>query len=168
MSGPYQTPPVSPSPTILVVDEEPSVLRLCRAVLEQAGFTVIEADDSSEALKTCAHHQGSLDLLITALTLPPPSFQIASSANQFPHVHGYDLAIRAATIRPGLRVILMSGNPDKELASYGITRTTLPILTKPFDRNGLVNFVQEVLRQPAPNLNSSSQEKAANDTEWFG
>ena len=103
-----------------------------------------------------------------AFTLPPPSFQIASSSNQFPHVHGYDLAIRAATIRPGLRVILMSGNPDKELASYGITRATLPILAKPFDQKGLVNFVREVLRRPAPALAPTSQGKAANDAEWFG
>jgi len=168
MSGPQQTQSVAPSPTILVVDEETSVRRLCRTLLEQAGFTVIEADGSSEALKACTHHEGSLDLLITALTLPPPSFQIASSSNQFPHVHGYDLAVRAATIRPGLRVILMSGNPDKELVSYGITGTTLPTLAKPFDQNGLVSLVQEVLRKPAPDLDSTSQEKAANDAEWFG
>jgi DNA-binding NtrC family response regulator len=146
MSGPHQTQPLSPPPTILVV----------------------EADGSSEALKICTHHKGSLDLLITALTLPPPSFQIASSSNQFPHVHGYDLAIRAATIRPGLRVILMSGNPDKELASYGITRSTLPILAKPFDQKGLVSFVRKVLKQPSPALDHSGQGKAANDAEWFG
>jgi DNA-binding response OmpR family regulator len=152
----------------LVVDEESSVLRLCRALLEQAGFAVLEADGSSEALKVCTHHDGPLDLLITALTLPPPSFQIASSSNQFPHVHGYDLAVRAATIQPGLRVILMSDNPDKELASYGITRTVYPILTKPFDQKGLVNFVREVLRQPAPALTPINQGKAANDAEWFG
>lgn len=168
MPGPHQTQPRSPAPTILVVDEERSALRLCRALLEPAGFTVLEADGSSEALKICTHHEGSLDLLITALTLPPPSFQIASSSNQFPHVHGYDLAVRAATIRPGLRVILMSENPDKELASYGITRATVPILAKPFDQKGLASFVQNVLRQPAPALDPTNQGKAANDAEWFG
>jgi DNA-binding NtrC family response regulator len=152
----------------LVVDEESSVLRLCRALLEQAGFGVLEADGSSEALKICTHHEGPLDLLITALTLPPPGFQIASSSNQFPHVHGYDLSIRAAAIRPGLRVILMSGDPDKELASYGITRTALPVLAKPFDQKGLANFVREVLRRPAPALEPTSHGKAANDAEWFG
>lgn len=168
MSGPQQTQSVSPSPTILVVDDETSILTVCHALLEQAGFTVLETDGSSEALKICAQHEGPVDILITALTLAPPAFQIASSTNQFPHVNGYELAVRAAAIRPGLRVILMSRNPDKELASHGISRTTLPVLAKPFDQDTLACLVQEVLAQPAPTLDPSSHGNAANDAEWFG
>src|SRR5689334_17770663 len=104
------------SPTILVVDVEQSILGLCKAILEGAGFSVLEANGSSEALKICLQHPGPIDLLLTDLVLPPPTFRLASSSNQFPHVNGQELANRAAKIRSGLSIIVMTGNPEKELA----------------------------------------------------
>lgn len=168
MSGQQDSSTPATSPTILVVDDEMGITNLCKAILQQAGFTVLDADGSSEALKICTQHEGPIDLLLTDLVLPPPGFQLAPSSNPFPHVHGHELAIRAATIRQGLRVILMSGNPDKELAGHGIKRGTLPFLAKPFEKDGLISLVREVLTQPAPALDLSGQGKAANDVDWFG
>ncbi|MDF0651411.1 MAG: response regulator [Nitrospira sp.] len=156
------------SPTILVVDDESSILRLCKALLEGAGFAVLEAGDSSEALKICTQHEGPIDLLLTDLVLPPPGFQLAASSNQFPHVNGHELAVRATMIRSGLHIILMSGNPDKELNSHGIRRGTLPFLAKPFERDRLIALVKNVLAQPAPTLAVEQRGRAANDTDWFG
>ena len=156
------------SPTILVVDDELQVLTLCKALLEGSRFTVLEADGSSEALKICTQHQGPIDLLITDLVLPPPAFQLATSSNQFPHVNGHELAVRATMIRSGLRIILMSGNPDKDLASHGIKRGTLPFLAKTFERDRLIALVHTVLAQPAPTLAVENRPRAANDTDWFG
>jgi len=167
MSGQQHNVPPAASPTILVVDDELAVTKLCKTVLQGAGFTVLDADGSSDALKICAQHEGPIDLLLTDLILPPPGFQLASSSNQFPHVHGHELAVRAATMREGLRVILMSGNPDKELASHGIKRGTLPFLAKPFEKEGLIRLIREVLAQPAPALDLSGQGKAANAVDWF-
>ena len=155
-------------PTILVVDDELSIVKLCKALLEESGFRVLEAEGSSEALKICTHHDGAIDLLLTDLVLPPPGFQLASSSNQFPHVNGHELAIRATMIRSGLRIILMSGNPDRELVGHGIKRGTLPFLAKPFEREKLIALVQNVLAQPAPTLAVENRPNAANDTEWFG
>lgn len=93
MSGQQNIAPQSQSPTILLVDDEPSITMLCKTVLQQAGFSVLDADGSSEALKICTQHEGPIDLLLTDLILPPPDFQLASSSNQFPHVHGHELAI---------------------------------------------------------------------------
>ncbi|MDI3461905.1 MAG: hypothetical protein OJF50_000726 [Nitrospira sp.] len=76
------------SPTILVVDDEVPITNLCKALLEASGFTVLEADGSSEALKICTQHRGPIDLLLADLVLPPPGFQLASTANQFPHLNG--------------------------------------------------------------------------------
>ena len=154
------------SPTILVVDDEPSIVKLCHAILQEAGFTILEADGSSEALKICTKHDGPIDLLLTDLVLPPPGFQLASSGNEFPHVHGHELAVRAARIRNGLRIILMSGNPDKELTSHGIKRGTLPFVQKPFEKDALIQLVRDVFQQPPPTLNAN-QAKAANDVDWF-
>ena len=122
MSGQQDIAPRSASPTILVVDDELSVTKLCKTILQQTGFTVLDADGSSEALKICTQHKGPIDLLLTDLILPPPGFQLASSTNQFPHVHGHELAVRALRIRKDLRIILMSGNIDHDLAGYGIRR----------------------------------------------
>jgi DNA-binding NtrC family response regulator len=156
------------SPTILVVDDEPAVTKLCATILQQTGFRVLHADGSSEALKICTEHEGPINLLLTDLILSPPGFQLASTSNPFPHVHGLELAIRAATIRKGLHVILMSGNPNQDLASHGIKRGTLPFLAKPFQQERLVGLVQDVLAQPSPLLDFSGQGKAANNVDWFG
>ena len=154
MSGQQNIAPQSVSPTILVVDDEPAVTKLCKTILQQAGFSVLAADGSSEALKICTQHEGAIDLLLTDLILPPPGFQLASSSNQFPHVHGHDLAIRALRIRKDLRVILMSGNVDKDLAGYGIRRGELPFLPKPFDQQALVALVRQTLHTTPPSIES--------------
>ena len=104
MSGQQDTVSRSLSPTILVVDDELTITKLCKTILQQAGFSVLEADGSSEALKICTQHKGPIDLLLTDLILPPPGFQLASSTNQFPHVHGHELAVRALRIRKDLRM----------------------------------------------------------------
>ena len=168
MENNQENPIATASSTILVVDDEVSIINLCKALLEEAGFTVIEAEGSSEALRLCTHHQGPIDLLITDLVLPPPGFQLASTSNHFPHINGHELAVRATMIRNGLRIILMSGNPDKELASHGIKRGTLPFLAKPFEKDRLITLVHNVLAQPAPTLAVEPRACAANDSDWFG
>ena len=154
MSGQQDIVPRSVSPTILVVDDEPTITKLCKTIFQRAGFSVLEADGSSEALKICTQHEGSIDLLLTDLILPPPGFQLASSSNQFPHVHGYELAVRALRIRKDLRVILMSGNIDQDLAGYGIRRGALPFLPKPFEHQALVALVRQTLHAPPPSVES--------------
>ena len=157
MSAQQNIAPRSASPTILVVDDELSVTKLCKTILQQAGFSVLDADGSSEALKICTRHKGPIDLLVTDLILPPPGFQLASSTNQFPHVHGHELALRALRMRKNLRVVLMSGNIDKDLAGYGIRRGDLPFLSKPFDQQALVALVRETLRAPLPSIESLTE-----------
>ena len=168
MTSLHHTQPRTTPATILVVDDELSIIKLCRALLEDAGFAVLEAEGSSDALKFLTQHKEPIDLLLTDLVLPPPSFQLASASNQFPHVNGHELAIRATMIRSGLRIILMSGNPENELAGHGLKRGTFPFLAKPFDRDRLIALVHNVLAQPAPTLGVENRPRAANDAEWFG
>ena len=154
MSEQRNTVPQSLTPTVLVVDDEPSITKLCKAILQQAGFSVLDADGSSEALRICTQHKGPLDLLLTDIVLPPPSLRLISSSNQFPHVHGHELAVRAFRIRKDLRVILMSGNIDEELAGYGIRRVGVPFLSKPFESQALVALVRQTLQTPPPLIES--------------
>ena len=160
MSGQQNIVPQSQSPTILVVDDEPTVTQLCKTILQRAGFSVLDADGSSEALKLCTQHKGSIDLLLTDLILPPVGFRMASSSNQFPHVHGHELAVRALHIRKDLRVILMSGNVDQDLAGYGIRRGDLPFLPKPFEPQALVTLVQQTLQTSPPSFESPTEDSA--------
>ena len=158
------------NPTVLVVDDDATVLALCNTILEQAGCSVLSASGSSEALKICKRHEGSLDLLVTDLVLPPPEFSFASSGNEFPHVHGHELAFRALGMRKNLRVILMSGNIENELAGYGIRKGALPFLSKPFDPSALVAMVQDTLKAPPPTAGSLTKEQSTGvkgADEWF-
>jgi len=102
--------------TILLVDDEKTIVQLCTLMLQHAGFSVLSATKSSEALKICKAHPGPIDLLLTDLVMPPPEFALASSDNEFPNAHGHELAVRALRLRKDLRVILISGNIDQELA----------------------------------------------------
>ena len=170
MSGQQDIVPPSLPQTILVVDDESAVTMLCTTILQHAGFSVLHADGSSEALKICTQHEGPIDLLLTDLILPPPGFQLASSANQFPHVHGHELAVRALRIRKDLRVIIMSGKIDQDLAGYGLRRGSLLFLQKPFEPQALVALVQQALQASPPSAESLTEDlpKAPRvDDEWF-
>jgi DNA-binding NtrC family response regulator len=140
--------------TILAVDDERAIVQLCTVMLEQAGFSVLSATKSSEALKICKDHPGPIHLLLTDLVIPPPEFALASSDNEFPNVHGHELAVRALRLRKDLRVILMSGNIDQELAGYGIRRGDLPFLAKPFGQKVFVDLVRKTLQELPPSVES--------------
>ena len=157
-------------PTVLVVDDDPASLVRCQKILEQAGYSVLSASGSSEALKICKRRTESIDVLVTDLVLPPPEFTFASSDNEFPHVHGHELALRALRMRADLRVILMSGNIENELAGYHIQMGSLPFLSKPFDSTALLTLVKRTLEQPAPTLASLQKEQSGGvkgGDEWF-
>jgi CheY-like chemotaxis protein len=152
--------------TVLVVDDDPAVINLCTSLLKQAEFETLSADGSSEALKICKQYAGQIDLILTDLVMPAPAFQLASTSNESPHVHGHDLAMRAIRLRQGLRVIMMSGNPDKELASYGIKRGSFPFVRKPFELTAFLQTVLDVLQSPPPKLSDSASGTSGGDVEW--
>jgi len=161
--------PTSTEQTILVVDDEPAVLGVVTTMLTQEGFRVLQANGSSDALRLCKNHQGRIDLLVTDLVLPPPGFSFASDANEFPHVHGHDLALRALHMRKDLRIVLISGNMDKDLAGYGIRQGVLPFIEKPLQSPAFVNLVKQVLQGPPPTVESLTETRKDNpndDNEW--
>ena len=146
--------PQSTKQTILAVDDDTAIIHLCATILEQAGFSVLPATNSSEALKICKNHPRPIHLLLTNLVLPPPELSFASGDNEFPNVHGHELAVRALRMRKDLRVILMSGNIDHDLAGYGIRRGSLTFLPKPFEHQALVALVRQTLQAPPPTVES--------------
>lgn len=166
-----RTQPTASGQTVLVVDDDASVLDLCRAILEEAGFTVLQAEGSPEALKTFSEHSTPIDLLITDLVLPMPEFQIASKDSRFPRVHGPELIRHALAEQQQLRALTMSGFQPQDLATQGVQPTNLPFLAKPFAPQDLLQKVKEVLAAPPMVFKEPAQSQAKQineDIDWFG
>jgi two-component system CheB/CheR fusion protein len=120
---------------ILLVEDEDGVRRLARNVLEASGYVVYEARNGREGLALFETHDGPIDLLLTDVVMP--------------ELGGRELAEKAAKLRPGLRVLFMSGHTADVVLREGVQQGT-PFLQKPFRPSGLASKVREVLDSDAP------------------
>lgn len=118
--------------TILLVEDDASVRRLIRRLLESRGYRVREAEDGVEALLTL-EQAAPLDLILTDVVMP--------------RMNGRQLVERAAVIRPELPVLMMSGYTDDELVRAGVAHG--PFLHKPFAPEDLFEKVEELVHSAA-------------------
>ena len=88
--------------TILLVEDEPMLLKLCGLLLTRCGYTVLTAADGDQALTVWEHHRAEIDLLFTDMVMPGT-------------LNGLQLAQRLRTERPGLKVIVTSGYSAERL-----------------------------------------------------
>jgi two-component system cell cycle sensor histidine kinase/response regulator CckA len=122
--------------TILLVDDEPQVVTLVRAMLSRDGYKVFGAGDAEEAFQIAQDAANPIDLLLTDIVMP--------------ELNGRELADRLKAIRPDLKVLYMSGfMKEAILKYYGISITGIPFLQKPFTRETLCRKMREVLDTPA-------------------
>ena len=162
--------PISPSlaKTILVVDDDPSMRLICVKTLRAEGYTVLEAEGSSEALQVLATYHEPIDLLLTDLMLPPPGLQLTSTQNPYPRVHGHDVIQRALAIKKTLRVILMSSLSYHERKAYQTITDQVPFLQKPFSVEIMMQLVHEVLASaPLSCVDSAVKSTAKQDVRWY-
>ncbi|HQK92078.1 MAG TPA: ATP-binding protein [Armatimonadota bacterium] len=124
------------SETVLVVEDEPSVLDLVCQVLEQQGYQVLPAATPSEAMSLFKAHGGHVDLLITDVVMP----QMTGAAL-------HQILVQEA---PALRVLYMSGYPSHGGAGAAADLHGQPFLAKPFGPAILVARVREVLDGSGP------------------
>jgi CheY-like chemotaxis protein len=168
MDTPAPTHP-STAKTILVVDDDPSMRLICAKTLRAKGFTVLEAEGSSEALKILATHQEPVDLLLTDLMLPPPGLQLTSTGNLYPRVHGHDVIQRTLAMKKTFRVILMSSLSEQERKAYRLVTDQVPFLQKPFSVETMMEMVHTVLAAAPLSYDDSaikSIDKQA--VRWYG
>ena len=122
--------PIGGSETILLVEDEASVRDLTRRMLERSGYRVLSAANGIDALQLCTTHVGHIDLLVTDVVMP--------------QMRGVEVARRATGIRPGLRVLFMSGYTDN---SIGVDiAESVSFLQKPFTLAELLEAVRSALR----------------------
>jgi signal transduction histidine kinase/ActR/RegA family two-component response regulator len=117
--------------TILLVEDEDTVRRLARRVLQRQGYTVLEARVPEEALRICHNHPASIDLLLTDVIMPG--------------INGRQLHERAKIVRPGLRVLFISGYTDDVIAHHGVLDAGMNFLQKPFTLEALARAVRTAL-----------------------
>jgi signal transduction histidine kinase len=118
--------------TVLLVEDEEAVRGLARQVLEMSGYTMLEASHGGEALLLAEQQQDAIDLLITDVVMPGG-------------MNGQELAERLKSLRPGIKVLFISGYTDEALVHHGVLEPGLFLLQKPFAPNVLVRKVREVL-----------------------
>jgi two-component system cell cycle sensor histidine kinase/response regulator CckA len=120
--------------TVLVVDDEASVLALVRTMLWRAGYTVLEASGGEEALRVAAGHGGPIHLLLTDVLMPD--------------MNGYEVAEKVVALRPDIRVLYMSGYRDKVIVeSTGRQLSNAPMIRKPFTQHILIDRIAETLEE---------------------
>jgi signal transduction histidine kinase/ActR/RegA family two-component response regulator len=126
-------PPRSLSGTeaILLVEDEATVRRLARRLLEVNGYTVFEASGPEEALRVLKGQRIPIDLMLSDIVMPVMS--------------GVTLQRRLAEIRPQVKVLLMSGYTDDALIRHGLLEDATPFLPKPFTPRALLEAVRTVL-----------------------
>jgi two-component system cell cycle sensor histidine kinase/response regulator CckA len=116
--------------TVLLAEDEPLVRDLIRTVLEEAGYTVLAAEDGQHALRV-AQQTAQLDLLVSDVRMP--------------HVGGVELARRLRVGWPELEVILMSGYPDIDAVNAQENGLGGALLAKPFGTADLLDRVRRAL-----------------------
>ena len=118
--------------TVLVVEDEPAVREVAVAILADLGYRIIEAADGEQALLVFGAHASEVDLLLTDVVLPG-------------QVRGRELAERITAIRPGVKVLFMSGYTENSIVHHGRLDDGVQLIGKPFKRQQLARKVQEVL-----------------------
>ena len=123
--------PKKQAATILLVEDDEIMRSLTRQLLQEHGYTVIEADDGKSALEWAESHPVPVDLLLTDVVMRRMS--------------GPELVERLHASRPDLKVVYMSGYTGELIAEREMVKRGITLLEKPFTRTALLNTIHATL-----------------------
>jgi DNA-binding NtrC family response regulator len=129
-----ETPAAPTAPgheTILLVEDESSILDLGKLMLESLGYHVMTALTPGEAIRIAEEHNSEINLLITDVIMPEKN--------------GRDLANDITSLIPGLKHLFISGYTGDVMAHHGVLDHGANFIQKPFSLQGLASKVREVL-----------------------
>ncbi len=119
------------SETVLIVEDEQSVLNLTAAMLEKLGYRVLPVKGAGHALRVAREYDGDIDLLLTDVVMPG--------------MNGRELAEQIIVMRPGIRCLYMSGYAADAIAHKGILEKGIHFIAKPFSLHDLAGRVRMAL-----------------------
>ena len=119
---------------ILLVDDDEIVRKFVLHVLQASGYAVIEASNGPEALRIANEHTGPINLLLTDIKMPK--------------MNGRELAERLMPLRPGVKVLYISGHTDSATVNEMALQRGANFLQKPFTPDRLTTKVRKVLDSP--------------------
>jgi PAS domain S-box-containing protein len=119
--------------TVLVIDDEPSIRMLVTEVLEELGYTAIEAADGPSGLKVL-QSDVRIDLLVTDVGLPGG-------------MNGRQVADAARVSRPGLKVLFITGYAENAAVGNGYLDAGMQVLTKPFVMETLASRIRDLIER---------------------
>jgi PAS domain S-box-containing protein len=125
------TKPEKGGETILLVDDEPSLLRVCERLLKQLGYNVVAARSPGEALRQAREATQEIHLILSDLLMP--------------EMTGNELAEKLSLLLPGAKVLLMSGYASNLL----VEAEGVFFIQKPFTKEELAAKIRETLDGPA-------------------
>lgn len=125
-----ETPP-SRGETLLLVEDETSILNLTENILNELGYTVLSTEKPHEAINLAQTHTGPIHLLITDTIMPK--------------MNGRDLSERIHAMHPDLKTLFMSGYTANIIANHGVLDADVNFIPKPFSRQELALKVREAL-----------------------
>ena len=120
--------------TVLVVDDEPTVRMLVSDVLEDLGYIAIEVADGAAGLRVL-QSDARIDLLITDVGLPGG-------------MNGRQVADAGRALRPGLKVLFITGYAENAVLSHGHLDPGMHVVTKPFAMDALATRIKELITAP--------------------
>jgi two-component system, cell cycle sensor histidine kinase and response regulator CckA len=119
------------SETVLVVEDEDTVRNLTVMLLRQLGYNVLAASSGAEAIALSASCQDHIALLLTDVVMP--------------NMSGRQLADELLPVRPGMRVLYVSGYTENTVVHHGVLEPGVAFVPKPFTRETLAKKIREVL-----------------------
>jgi len=120
--------------TILVVDDEESILKLMRLSLSSPGCVVLTAQSSDEAFESSRQYREQIHLLVTDIKMDP-------------YMSGAELAQCMRQLRPGIKVLYVSGFPLEGAALSEVESGEADFLSKPFTPRELLAKANPILEQ---------------------
>ena len=122
--------------TVLVVDDEPDVLRLVEAILSEQGYSVILAKGADSAIRTFERMPRKPDLILTDVVMPGMS--------------GPMMVDHMLQIDPQIRVLFMSGYDERQVVQKYVIEKGFALISKPFTLQRLGASVKDVLDGELP------------------
>jgi CheY-like chemotaxis protein len=125
--------PVSCGETVLVVEDEPAILKMITMMLEKMGYTVLSADRPNKAIQLAEKHADGIDLLLSDVIMP--------------EMNGRELAERIQSLCPNMKNVFMSGFTADVIAHRGVLDSGVHFIQKPFSVMDLAVKMRDALSE---------------------